>query len=368
MAFEEFNKLSKEEAKNWYFCDGYRKSKYKSPGFCLRCTVSDWSDAYRMRLGEEHEPSNYRNPPFCYLHETVGHAPTPRCHALCMNCRGRGHTMRFCRKIKECVLCDKKGHNPLNCYIYSSSMGRYMKRTKELNRCVDCLTLFTTDTNRCTHCGTKRIYLDPWTEDSESQTETNDTTDQESQMELQQMETIINNQKLQTEEIKKQVVVLEGKLENSILRINSLSLQLQATIEERDEAWHKAKTLNSMCHARDLELIDAKSIMEELQAEISQKDLELKQYSKILNAQSPFPKLAPNKLENTGELQQMKASLEDLQAQQQQIAMIVNHLFYENRIKTLDTTNYLNSYPSFSFNPYMGLWDTGQNCNKLQQV
>ena len=89
-----------------------------------------------------------------------------------------------------------------------------MKRTKELNRCVDCLTLFTTDTNRCTHCGTKRIYLDPWTEDSESQTETNDTTDQESQMELQQMETIINNQKLRTEEIKKQVVVLEGKLEN----------------------------------------------------------------------------------------------------------------------------------------------------------
>ena len=78
--------------------------------------------------------------------------------------------------------------------------------------------------------------------------------------------------------------------------------------------------------------------------------------------------MAPNKLENTGELQQMKASLEDLQAQQQQIAMIVNHLFYENRMKNQDTTNYLNSYPSFSFNPYMGLWDTGQNCNKLQQV
>ena len=154
--------------------------------------------------------------------------------------------------------------------------------------------------------------------------------------------------------------------------INSVSLQLQTTIEERDKALHRAKTLNSMCYARDLELIDAKSIMEELQTEISQKDLELKQYSKILNAQppllTPFPKLATNKLENTGELKQIKASLEDLQAQQQQIAMIVNHLYYENRIKTLDTTNYLNSFPSFSFNPYMGLWDTGQNCNKLQQV
>ena len=91
-------------------------------------------------------------------------------------------------------------------------------------------------------------------------------------MELQKMETIINNQKLESEEIKKKVAVLEGKLKNTIDTINSLSWQLQATIREREKALHRANTLNQMCQARDLELIDAKAIMEELQAEISQKD------------------------------------------------------------------------------------------------
>ena len=101
--------------------------------------------------------------------------------------------------------------------------------------------------------------------------------------------------------------------------------------------------------------------------------MELKQHSKIANDQLPCPKLTSNKLENTSELQLIKSSLKDLQAQQQQTAMMVNNLFYEDKIKTTDTTNYrtmnyLNSYPSFSCSPYMGLWDTGQNCYKLQQV
>ena len=362
-----FDSSSKEVQYDWSL-SGYPTKRYKSAGFCEKCVVPFWGDLYVSNHGNEHEPSNCRNPPFCHLHETVGHAPTPRCWAKCKNCGIRGHIMRFCRKIKECVLCGKKGHNPLNCFKWSGSMEFYMRRTKELNRCVDCLTLFTTDTNKCTHCFTKRIYWHQWTEDTESQTETNVITDQESQMELQKMETIINNQKLESEEIKKKVAVLEGKLKNTIDTINSLSWQLQATIREREKALHRANTLNQMCQARDLELIDAKAIMEELQAEISQKDFELKKQSKTLNAQPPFPNLAPSKLENTSELQLIKSSLEDLQAQQQQIAMIVNYLFNENRIKTPDTTNYLNSYPSFNFNPYIGLWDTGQNSNKLQQV
>merc|ERR1712082_530822 len=118
---------------------------------------------------------------------------------------------------------------------------------------------------------------------------------------------------------------------------------------------------------------DLFQILDKLQAEIKQKDLELKQNSKTSNDQIPFPKLASNKFENTSELQLIKSSLEDLQAQQQQIAMMVNNLFYEDKIKTTDTTNYhtmnyLSSYPSFSCSPYMGLWDTDQNCYKLQQV
>ena len=362
--YYKYKPISKQDQCHFTREFGYDKRNYKSIGFCSKCVLPIWG----MKYYGGHEPRNCRNPPFCAYHERIGHAPTPKCHAYCSYCGTHGHNMRSCRRIKECVLCEKKGHNPLNCFIHSNTMATYMARTKELNRCVNCLTLFTTDTNNCTHCGTKRIYWVQWTEDRELQTEINVTTDQESQTELQQVETIINDLKLQTEEFKNQIAVLEGRLENSISIIDSLDWKLQATIQERDKALHRAKTLNSVCHARDLELIDAKSIMEELQNEIRQKDLELKQHKEILNAQPPFPKLASNKLENTSELQIIKTSLEDLQAQQQQIAMIVNNLFYENRIKTLDTTNYLNSYPSFNFNPYMALWDTGQNFNKLQQV
>ena len=80
--------------------------------------------------------------------------------------------------------------------------------------------------------------------------------------------------------------------------------------------------------------------MEKLQAEVKQKDLKLKQHSKILNDQLPCPKLASNKLENTSELQLIKSSLKDLQVQQQQTAMMINNLFYEDKIKTTGTANY----------------------------
>ena len=279
-----------------------------------------------MNFGTEHEPSNCRNPPFCYIHEKVGHAPTPKCHAYCQNCRRRGHIMRFCRKIKECVLCNKKGHNPLNCFIYSNSIYLYMARTKELNRCVDCLTLFTTDTNRCTHCNCKRIYWHPWTEDTESQTETNATTDQESQMELQQMETIINDQKLETEEIRKQAAVLEGKLENSISTINELNWQLNNTVKEKEQELQKVNKLDSLCKEKEMEL-------RKLQELISQKDIELEQHRKTsaqpsqtipAPAQQPCPTPTFNHLEHFNETSGIKATLKDIQDQQQKISVVVN--------------------------------------------
>ena len=340
---------------------GISTRKYKSPGFCEKCKVF-----FQTKAGG-HEPKDCRNPPYCAYHKIIGHAPTDRCKRRCPLCCKWGHTKLHCHKIKDCKLCGKSGHNPIRCWEYCT-IKLWMERAEELNRCGECLTLFTTDTKRCTICCTQRVYWKPTTcterfFDKESQTETNTTKDQESQM-----ETIIDDQKLQTEEFKKQVAILEDKLEKSLLTINSLSWQLQATIQERENALYRAQTLNSVCHARDLELIDAKSIMEELQEEIREKDLELKQHRKITNTQPSCSPLAACSLEHTGELKQMKASLQDLQVQQQKISMIISHLYYGNRIKTPDTTNYLNSYPSFSFNPYMGLWDTGQNSNKLQQV
>ena len=193
--------------------------------------------------------------------------------------------------------------------------------------------------------------------------QTGDNKEQELQVELLLVnvnaQTIIDKQKSQIEKLYIKISSLENKLEDSRKTMNELNCQLQASTE--------------VCNKQDLELIDAKTVMEKLQAEIKQKDLELKQHSKTLNDQVPCPKLASNKLENTSELQLIKSSLKDLQAQQQQTAMMVNNLLIENKFKTTDTTNYrtmnyLNSYPSFSCSPYMGLWDTGQNCYKLQQV
>ena len=333
---------------------GVSRRKYKSPGFCKKCIV------FSQTKTGGHDPKDCRNPPYCINHQIIGHAPTERCERRCPICMKWGHTMLFCHKAKDCDLCGKSGHNPLRCWKYCTIKLR-MERAEELGRCGECLTLFTTNAKRCMNCYTQRVYWKPTTcwerfFDKESQTETNTTKDQESQ----------TTTKLQTEEIKKQIADLEGKLKNSLSTINNLSWQLQTTIQERENALHRAKTLHSVCQARDLELIDAKSIMEELQAEISQKDLELKQHREILNNQPSSSTLAASSSEHTGELKQMKVSLEDLQVQQQKISLIISHLYYGNRIKTSDTTGYHNSYPSFNFNPYMGLWDTGQNCNKLQ--
>ena len=170
--------------------------------------------------------------------------------------------------------------------------------------------------------------------------------------------------------------------------------------QETQQAHQKANALELACHARDVELIDAKSAVEGLQEQIVQRDLQLEHLRQQLKMQttklmaatmqedaSPVRKIqakvedafglnvpcpsctagaASCKNEHSGQLNQLKASLEDLQLQQQQISMIVTHLYYENRRPTPDTTNIFRNYPSFSFNPYMGSLDTGQNYNKLQ--
>ena len=325
--------------------------------------------------------------PFCEYCEGERdpfHAYTEKCESYCRLCMKKGHTMLFCYKIKDCKLCGKSGHNPRRCWIYCT-IYRWMERAEELGRCAECLTLFTTDVKNCTNCYTPRVYWKPPTpfftgynnNCKETQTETCDDKVQELQNELLLVnvnaQTIIDKQKSQIEELNFKISSLENKLEHSRKTMNELNCQLQASTKEKEKEIQRAKTLNSVCNKQDLELIDAKASTEKLQAEIKQKDLGLKQHNKIVNEQLPCPKLASNKLENTSELQQIKSSLKDLQAQQQQTAMMVNNLYYEDKIKTTDSTNYrtmnyLNSCMSFSYSPYMGLWDTGQNYYKLQQV
>ena len=331
-------------------------------------------------LSPFHKERIRRNIPFCDFcainERRWDHVYSERCHRFCCFCMKAGHTMLFCYKVKECVLCGKKGHNPLRCWKYCY-IREWMARAEQLGRCGECLTLFTTDEVRCTNCHTPRVYWKTRSECKETQTETCDDKEQELQNELLLVnvnaQTIIDKQKSQIEELNFKISSLENKLEDSRKIMNELNCQLQAFTKEKEKELQRAKTLNSVCNKQDLELIDAKASTEKLQAEIKQKDLELKQHNKTLNDQLPCPKLASNKLENTSELQQIKSSLKDLQAQQQQTAMMVNNLYYEDKMKTTDTTNYrtmnyLNSCTSFSYSPYVGLWDTGQNWYKLQQV
>ena len=74
--------------------------------------------------------------------------------------------------------------------------------------------------------------------------------------------------------------------------------------------------------------------------------------------------VACNNLE-CSDLRSLKESFLSLQAQQEKTSMIVSQLCNSIKIQTHDNINYLNE-PSFSYNPYMGLLDTGQNYTKLR--
>ena len=92
-----------------------RQTKYVSPGNCLRC----------LKPGDDHtkpshSPRSCRNPPFCNTCDMVGHATTAKCKAFCSHCMEPGHSMRFCRKIKVCVLCMQF---PVGCTKQKSLIG-----------------------------------------------------------------------------------------------------------------------------------------------------------------------------------------------------------------------------------------------------
>ena len=138
---------------------GTSRRKYKSPGFCEKCNVCFGESGYNIK-GDDHEPKDCRNPSFCKFHDTIGHASTDWCERRCLHCMRFGHTMLFCRKIKECQLCGTSGHNPLSCWKYCT-IKAWMERAEELQRCGECLAQFTTDEKRCTKCYTQRVYWKP---------------------------------------------------------------------------------------------------------------------------------------------------------------------------------------------------------------
>ena len=79
------------------------------------------------------------------------------------------------------------------------------------------------------------------------------------------------------------------------------------------------------------------------------------------------PQVASGHLDYSA-LNNIKLTLQNLQVQQQKIAVIVSHLYYGNRGQVMDTANTFKDHPSFNFNPHMGLLDTGQYFSKLHQM
>ena len=250
---------------------GISRRKYKSPGFCEKCNV------FFGTKTDGHEPKDCRNPPFCDYHRMIGHSPIARCMRRCLHCMQWGHTMLFCRKIKECQLCGTSGHNPLSCWKYCT-IKAWMERAEELQRCGECLAQFTTDAKRCTKCYTQRVYWKPTKcierfFDKESQTEEGSSIDQESQTELKEAKAIIENQKRQKEEFNNKRLALENKLESSNTTIDSLNWKLQCIIKEKELELHKVNELDLLCKQKEMEL-------RKVQEQINQKDFELEQHRK----------------------------------------------------------------------------------------
>ena len=254
---------------------GHSKRRYKSPSFCHKCGPA-W---FQMEYGWGHESENCRNPPFCDYHEIVGHLPTDKCKQRCSYCMKFGHNMRHCRKLKNCNLCGKLGHNPYSCWKYGS-LREWANRARELNRCMECLTLCTTETNRidmygcanyfCKHCGAWRTYWNPEIQFDkinckESQTEENTYIDQESQIELQEAKAIIENQRRQIEELNNKILSLENKWENSNATIDNLDWKVQSITKEKEQELQKVNKLDSMFKEKEMEL-------RKLQEQIDQKD------------------------------------------------------------------------------------------------
>ena len=140
--------------------------------------------------------------------------------------------MQFCRKIKKCVPCGIKGHNPYNCWEYDTRM-LWLERTTDLKLCLEYLTPSVEGDSRCRHCHETYIHWSSYAHDlqqktnsKETRTEDNDSIDQEKQEEMQNTKTIMENQKQQIEDLK-------DKLQKQVSTNERLNAQLQDTSDEK---------------------------------------------------------------------------------------------------------------------------------------
>ena len=226
----------------------------KSPGYCSKCCLDYWDD-------EEwgHKPKNCRNIKYCCFHGVEGHIPTLKCAQFCINCKNRGHSMHHCYKLKNCNLCGKVGHSPYRCWEYFR-ISMWLRKASEDDRCVDCLhpwkvSKYHTACSYCTGSRAKDYFPSQSPQETkESQTEENSFIGQECQAELQQAKAIIEDQRIQIEELNSKISTLEVKLKSSIATIKELNSQWQYTVQEKEQELQKVGELDLLCKEKEVEL------------------------------------------------------------------------------------------------------------------
>ena len=173
---------------------------------------------------------------------------------------------------------------------------------------------------------------------------------------------------------------------------------MQDTSDEKEQVLQQLKGAKLKIDLVEAELVNASAMIENLKSEIYQKDLQLEQsYQKVAqsllitsnnisedvtpetvfqgqveetikpstpNSPCLTQAMAFNNFENSSDLNLIKESLLNLQVQQEKTSMIVNQLWNSINMQDQDNMNYPSDPPSSSYNPYMGLLDTGQNLTK----
>ena len=145
-----------------------------------------------------------------------------------------GHTMLYCRKLKNCDLCGKSGHNPLKCWKYSSAL-QWMYRAEELGRCGECLTLFKADATECTNCRANRVYWKPFESNHKKyQTGEGDSNKvQKCKKELQESKTIIKD-------LKNKILELEEELKRANTALSEVGRKWTNTLQEKKSRIEKS--------------------------------------------------------------------------------------------------------------------------------
>merc|ERR1712179_624167 len=270
---------------------------------------------------------------------------------------------------------------------------------------MECLAPFKADATKCSNCNAGgTCWWRPFQSYyKKSQTGKNGNIVQKCQKELQESKTIMKD-------LKNKILELEEELKRANTALSEVGKKWTNTLQEKNQELEKVNELDSLCKSGEMEQeklqeqIDQKDMkLEKLQEQISHRDMELEmhrerwaqpsqaapaavQYSAQIQQHAPAvtqqqcpasiqqhgpaqiqqhcpvsiqqhcPTSASNNLGHYNTPNLIKPTLMDLHDQQQKIYIMVNQLYDRIMAPNMSWLNYS------SYNPNMGLYDTGPHC------